>query len=109
MEVPAPALRAMGATHVISVCLPVNGDGFDARNMFQVVNRCFQIMQGRTEREWRLASSLVVQPDVHHMAWDCFESAEALIESGARATEKAMPRILSWLDRPPVSEPEKVA
>jgi NTE family protein len=40
-EVPAPALRKMGATHIVSVCLPVNGDGYDPSNMLQVVNRCF--------------------------------------------------------------------
>lgn len=100
MEVPAPVLRGMGATHVIGVCLPVDGDGFDPRNMFQVINRCFQIMQTRTEREWRRASSLVLEPNVHGMAWDCFDSAERLIESGETAALAALPRILSWLEKP---------
>lgn len=105
MEVPAPALRQMGATHVISVCLPVNGGGFDPRNMFQVVNRCFQIMQTRTEWVWRKHSSVVIAPDVAQMSWDCFDSAQRLIENGEKAALLALPRILSWLD----SLPEKAA
>ena len=49
MEVPAALLRRMGASRVVSVHLPMqptNGPG--PANMFQVVNRCFQIMQART-------------------------------------------------------------
>jgi NTE family protein len=100
MEVPSPPLRAMGATHVVSVCLPVTGEGFDARNMFQVINRCFQIMQRQSEGEWRRASSVVIEPDVDGMAWDGFEHADDLIRSGERAARAALPRILSWLERP---------
>lgn len=100
MEVPAPALRAMGATHVIGVSLPANGDGFDPRNMFHVINRCFQIMQTRTEREWRRASSIVLEPAVKGMSWDCFDSAERLIEAGEKAALAVLPRILSWIAKP---------
>jgi NTE family protein len=100
MEVPSPVLRVMGATHIIGVCLPVNGDGFDPRNMFQVINRCFQIMQTRTEREWRRASNVVLEPNVCGMSWDCFDSAERLIESGEKAAQAVLPRILSWIEKP---------
>lgn len=99
MEVPAAAVRALGATHVVSVVLPMNGD-FDPRNMLQVVNRCFQIMQRRTESEWRRASNVVIEPDVTGMTWDGFESAERLIERGEKAARAALPRILAWLERP---------
>jgi NTE family protein len=100
MEVPAPALRRMGATHVIGVCLPaMGGTGFDPRNMFQVINRCFQIVQARADRHWRLASTLVIEPNVQGMAWDCFDSADRLIESGQRAAEAALPRLLPWLEQ----------
>jgi NTE family protein len=104
-EVPAPALRKMGATHIVSVCLPVNGDGYDPSNMLQVVNRCFQIMQTRTEREWRRCSNLVIEPDVTGMNWDGFENAQRLIERGEKAARAALPRILSWLGRKPMEEP----
>jgi NTE family protein len=99
MEVPATAVRALGATHVVSVLLPMNG-GFDPQNMFQVVNRCFQIMQRRNEREWRRASNAVIEPNVDGMSWDGFDSAERLIERGEKAALAALPRILSWMERP---------
>ncbi|MGE5568815.1 MAG: patatin-like phospholipase family protein [Rhodospirillales bacterium] len=99
MEVPASSLRRMGATHVIAVSLPVNGDGFDPRNMLQVVNRCFQIMQTRTEREWRRFANVVIEPDVSGIKWDGFENAQKLIERGEKAARAALPRILSWLGR----------
>lgn len=104
MEVPAPAVRKLGATHVISVCLPVNGDGFDPQNMLNVVNRCFQIMQHRAEWNWRKHSSIVIEPDVTGMSWDCFDNAQRLIERGERAATAALPRIRAWLDRPPHEE-----
>jgi predicted acylesterase/phospholipase RssA len=77
----------------------MNG-AFDPRNMLQVVNRCFQIMQRRSEAEWRRASNVVIAPDVSGMSWDGFDSAERLIERGEKAALVAMPRILSWLERP---------
>ncbi|HXN45638.1 MAG TPA: patatin-like phospholipase family protein [Bryobacteraceae bacterium] len=98
MEVPAVAVRGLGATKVVSVVLPMNGE-FDPRNMLQVVNRCFQIMQRRSEQEWRRASSVVIEPDVNGMTWDGFESAERLIERGEKAARAALPRILSWMER----------
>ncbi len=101
MEVPAAAVRKLGATHVISVCLPVTGEGFDPRNMLNVVNRCFQIVQRRAEWNWRKHSSIVIEPDVTGMSWDCFESGQRLIASGERAARAAIPRIRAWLDRPP--------
>jgi NTE family protein len=104
-EVPAPALRKMGATHIISVCLPVNGDGFDPTNMLQVVNRCFQIMQTRTERDWRRFSNAVIEPDVTGMTWDGFDNAQKLIERGEKAARAALPRILSWFGRKPEIQP----
>ncbi len=99
MEVPAQAVRDMGATHVVSVCLPAHLPACDPRNMFQVISRSFQIMQSRTEKEWRRYSDLVIVPEVLGMAWDCFDSAETLIESGERAARAALPEILRWLER----------
>jgi NTE family protein len=98
MEVPAPLLRRMGATHVISVHLPmqqaVRGG---PTNMFQVINRCFQIMQARTELEWRRSSDVVIAPDVTGMEWDAFGSAESLIRAGEIAALEALPKIKIWL------------
>jgi NTE family protein len=98
MEVPAAPLRQMGAAKVISVGVPMQTDATDPGNMFSVVNRCFQILQWRTEREWRRQSDIVITPPVADMSWDCFLSARKLIEAGERAAESAMPRILRWLE-----------
>jgi NTE family protein len=101
MEVPAPMLRQMGATHIISVHLPMqHANGSGPSNMFQVINRCFQIMQTRTEQEWRANSDVVIVPDVTGMEWDCFGSADKLIQAGEIAALKAIPKIKAWLAPP---------
>src|SRR6185369_8197015 len=70
MEVPAALARALGANRVISVHLPMQGRLVKPRNMFQVVNRCFQIMQARTELDWKAQSDVIIQPDVRGVDWD---------------------------------------
>jgi len=98
MEVPALVARKLGATRVISVHLPMQGQPVPLpQNMFQVVNRSFQIMQKRMEEGWRRMSDLVVVPDVSNVQWDEFTSAEKLVEAGERAAEKALPEIRAWL------------
>jgi NTE family protein len=100
MEIPAEPLRQMGATRVLSVSLPMQSHATDPANMFSVINRCFQILQWRTEREWRKHSNLVICPAVSDMDWDCFVSARHLIEAGEKAAEAVIPSILKWLDAP---------
>ncbi|HEV2445904.1 MAG TPA: patatin-like phospholipase family protein [Candidatus Sulfopaludibacter sp.] len=97
MEIPALLARELGATRVISVHLPaLNGDT-SPTNMFQVVNRCFQIMQTRTEDTWRSQSDLVISPEVRGVTWDAFDSGPALIKAGEAAALAALPKIQSWL------------
>jgi predicted acylesterase/phospholipase RssA len=98
MEIPSPLLRAMGASHVISVHLPMQqAVGPGATNMFQVINRCFQIMQTHAEKEWRDNSDMVIVPDVTGMEWDAFGSADKLIQAGEIAALEAVPKIKAWL------------
>jgi hypothetical protein len=88
----------MGASHVISVHLPMQQvSGLGATNMFQVIDRCFRIMQTRTEKEWRDNSDMVIVPDVTGMEWDAFGSADKLIHAGEIAALEAVPRIKEWL------------
>ena len=101
MEVPAPLLRRMGAARVVSVHVPMQpsveeGPG----NMFEVVNRCFQIMQSRTEQDWRRHSDVVIVPDVAGMEWDAFGSCDKLIQAGEIAALEALPKIKAWLAAP---------
>jgi len=98
MEVPAQLARKMGATHVISVCLPMQGPAVTPSNMLQVVNRCFQILQSRAEESWRRHSDIIVTPDVTGVAWDGFRSGQEMIQAGERAAEAVLPQIKKWIE-----------
>jgi NTE family protein len=102
MEIPALLARHLGATHVISVYLPAQSEAPPPRHVFEVVNRCFQIMHERTEDGWRSVSNLVITPDVRTIGWDGFGSGPALLRAGREAAEAALPKIRGWL---PVREP----
>jgi len=96
MDVPAAPLRRMGATHVVSVALPVPTETVDPQNMLSVVTRCFQIMNARTEAQWRRHSNVVISPEVRDVGWNSFESASQLVEAGERAARAVLPQILKW-------------
>jgi NTE family protein len=117
VEIPALLARQLGATHVISVHLAAPAGGAVPRNMFQVVNRCFQILQKGNEEVWRRHSDLVIAPDVREVEWDGFERARDLIRAGEAAAEAALPAILEWLpesgapvaDLPPIVAPASIS
>jgi NTE family protein len=97
MEIPAALARHLGATHVISVHLPVQAEDKPPTNVFQVVNRCFQIMETRTEDTWRRDTDLVITPDVSHVQWDGFNSGPDMVKAGELAAIAALPAIRKWL------------
>ncbi len=97
MEVPALLARKLGATHVISAFLPAQAEARPPRNVFEVVNRCFQIMHQRTEDDWREASDLVITPHVQSIQWDGFGCGPELLKAGTDAALEALPVIQSWL------------
>jgi NTE family protein len=97
VEVPAHLARLMGATHVISVCIPNRDETFEAHNMFQVVTRCFQILMSFNEEGWRKESDVVLMPDVGSIPWNGFENAMSMIAAGERAAELALPQIREWM------------
>ena len=96
MDVPAAPLRRMGATHVVSVTLPVPPEVVDPRNMLSVVTRCFQIMNSRTESQWKRYTNVVIAPEVWDFGWNSFESSQRLIDAGERAARAMLPQILKW-------------
>ena len=98
VEVPAVLARKMGATHVISVALPMQGAEIVPNNMLQVVNRCFQILQQRSEDTWRRHSDLIISPNVAGVEWDGFKSGTQMIRAGEVAAEAAVAQIKSWLE-----------
>ena len=96
MEIPAAALRGLGVRKVLSVALPPPPVCADPSSMFAVVNRCFQIMQRRTEQHWREASDWVITPDVSGVCWDDFSQVERLVNEGIKATEAMLPQLRRW-------------
>lgn len=98
MEIPAGLARELGATHVISVHLPMRGPGGPFSNMFQVVNRCFQIMQSRSEEAWRRETDVLIAPDVRGVDWDGFARGPQLIAAGEEAALAVLPAIKAWIN-----------
>jgi NTE family protein len=105
VEIPSLLARDLGATHVISVHLPAQGFALPPRNVFQVVNRCFQILQTRTEDSWRPHSDLVIEPDVSGVQWDGFNSGPELVKAGEAAALAAISKIQAWLPKPEPAPP----
>jgi len=101
VEAPAELARRLGANRVITVYLPGQGPDVVPSNMFQVVNRCFQILQTHAEDSWRKHSDLVITPAVRSVQWDGFGNGPDLIEAGAAAALEALPKIQAWLDAQP--------
>jgi NTE family protein len=93
MEIPAKPLRLMAVSKVVSVALPPPPIAQDPGSMFAVVNRCFQIMQQRTETDWRQYSDLVITPDVSGVGWDDFTQVDRLLEAGMKAAERMLPML----------------
>jgi hypothetical protein len=106
MEVPALLARELGATHVISAFLPAQAEARPPRHVFEVVNRCFQIMHQRTEDDWRAASDVVIAPEVQGVGWDGFGCGPELLKAGTEAAMKALPEIQSWLAPQPALHQE---
>ncbi len=96
MDIPASPLLRMGATHVVSVALPVPNERVDPQHMLSVVTRSFQILTARAESQWRRSSNVVIEPDVKDIGWKSFEDAHRLSEAGERAARVALPKIRKW-------------
>ena len=60
IEIPARLARELGATHVVSVHVPAPPCRRPPGDVFQVIRRCFQIMQTRNEDGWRQASDFSI-------------------------------------------------
>jgi len=97
MGIPAALARQLGATHVISVTLPAVVPSVLPRNMFQVVTRCFQILQSRSETSWRTETDLEIAPDVRGVDWNAFDCGPRLIQAGEAAAMASLDKIQEWL------------
>jgi NTE family protein len=96
VEIPAVLARELGATHIISVAVPAPPLCRPPGDVFQVVRRCFQIMQRHSESGWRNASDLVLTPDLRSIEWNAFDAGRELVHAGETAAMAALPVIRSW-------------
>jgi hypothetical protein len=76
--------------------LPATGPSAQPRSVFQMVNRCFQILQGRAKDNWGSETDLLIAPDVGGIDWDKFGHGPRLIEAGETAPAAAVPKIQQW-------------
>jgi len=100
-QVPAPALREMGAEVIISVHLEPGILDSKPRNTIEVISRAFSIIQTAANQPWRGETDVLIEPGVHHILWDEFVKTPQLIAAGEDATNAAMPQIKAVLDRDP--------
>jgi NTE family protein len=83
-QVPAQAVRDLGAEMVIAVHLePGLLDG-RPRNTIEVISRSFSIIQSVSNQPWRRMVDVLIEPDVHHVQ---------LVAAGEDATYAALPKI----------------
>jgi NTE family protein len=108
-QVPAPALRKMGAEVIISVHLEPGLLDTKPRNTIEVISRSFSIIQTKALQSWRGMSDILLEPNVHHVLWDEFLKSPQLIVAGEECARAAMPQIKALLSRPfAASDPEAV-
>lgn len=98
-QVPAEALRPMGADIVIAVYLEPGPLDHWPRNVVEVIGRSFSILQGSTGQSWRKDSDVVLEPNVRRVLWDDFEKTPQLVAAGEAAARMAIPQIRAALAR----------
>jgi NTE family protein len=98
-QVPAPAVRELGAERVISVHLEPGLLDLKPRNTIEVISRSFTIIQSNANQPWREVTDVLIEPEVHHVLWDEFVRTPQLIAAGEEATYRALPRIKALLAR----------
>src|SRR5579864_8031800 len=92
-QVPAPAVRELGAELVISVHLEPGLLDTKPRNTIEVISRSFSIIQTVANQPWRGLTDVLIEPDVHHVLWDEFIKTPQLIAAGADACYASLPKI----------------
>ncbi|HXN99325.1 MAG TPA: patatin-like phospholipase family protein [Candidatus Acidoferrales bacterium] len=100
-QVPAPAVREMGAEIVISVHLEPGILDSKPRNTIEVISRAFSIIQTAANQPWRGQTDVLIEPGVHHVLWDEFVKTPQLITAGEDATHAVMPQIKAVFERDP--------
>jgi hypothetical protein len=72
----------------------------DAQNMFEVISRCFSIVEAKMGAEWKTDADVMLCPDVSDFAYDCFDRAGELMELGENAMRALLPQVRSLRNLP---------
>jgi NTE family protein len=96
-QVPAEAVRALGAEMVIAVHLEPGLLDDRPRNTIEVISRSFSIIQSVSNQPWRRMVDVLIEPDVHHVLWDEFVKTPQLVAAGEDATYAVLPKIRAVL------------
>ncbi len=95
--VPVEGVAQMGADVIVAVFLEAEAI-IKPTNFTDVIGRSFTIIQRHADLAWRSRSDVVIEPLVREFAWDDFARTPQLIEAGAEAARKALPRIRAVLE-----------
>ncbi len=95
--VPVEGVAHMGADIIVAVFLDSEAI-IKPTNFMDVIGRSFTIIQRHADLAWRSRSDVVIEPLVREFAWDDFAKTPQLIEAGAEAARKALPRIRAVLE-----------
>jgi len=90
--VPAGPLREFEVDCVIGVHLK-NGAQKKPSNLFQVIDKAFQIAGRRGEPEWRRDCDILIEPDTREFGWDDFKRCDEIIQAGERAAWSMLPAL----------------
>jgi NTE family protein len=96
-QVPAEAVRDLGAEMVIAVHLEPGLLDDRPRNTIEVISRSFSIIQSVSNQPWRRMVDVLIEPDVHHILWDEFVKTPQLVAAGQDATYAALSKIRAML------------
>ena len=96
LEIPSLLARELGATHVVSVWLPPSQCRRPPANVFQVIRRCFQIMQDAAKPGGGTKAISVITPDLKAVESNGFEGGRELLNAGEEA---ALSTIQAWRPR----------
>jgi NTE family protein len=92
--VPTTPLHAMGADCVLGVYLSARWSQQPGpRNLFELIGRCFSIMEAKMCDLWKKDADFVLEPDIDGFSFDCFERAKELIAKGEEAARAALPQL----------------
>lgn len=96
-SVPVAPLREFGMNVVIAVHLKNDGLPRAPNNLFQVIDKAFQIAGRRGEPAWRQDCDVLIQPDVRDFTWDDFKRSDEIIQAGERAASAMLPAVRALL------------